>query len=338
VADHWGHGARRATLLRIASVAALLASVGLVLEPRIELMIAVVLLMFVGNAAIVPVSETLLAQRLATAQGLDVGRYGRVRVWGSAGFMLAVLVFGALLQAIELRWFAWLMVGMSGLLLCAAFNVPPAGASPAAASHQAVGRIADVIRRPEVAWFFASIFFTVLAHTSLYVYLSLYLVELGFSKSVVGVFWAVSVIVEIVFFWTQGAWFKRFTPHQWLMAAAVLCTLRFVAMATLGGSALVISLTQATHAITFAAHHAACISLVDRYFPGRLRGRGQALYGILGYGLSGVLGALAGGAIAERWGYASVFGAAAGVSLLAVFCVYASRKAANPQRASTAEG
>jgi MFS transporter, PPP family, 3-phenylpropionic acid transporter len=88
-------------------------------------------------------------------------------------------------------------------------------------------------------------------------------------------------------------------------------------------------LTQSLHAVTFAAHHAACITLVDRHFPGRLRGRGQALYGVLGYGLSGVLGALAGGAITQRFGYASVFAAAAGVSVLAVVCVAMSRRAAS---------
>ena len=43
---------------------------------------------------------------------------------------------------------------------------------------------------------------------------------------------------------------------------------------------------QLTHAVTFAAHHAACIALVSKHFPGRLRGRGQALYSALGYGLS----------------------------------------------------
>jgi PPP family 3-phenylpropionic acid transporter len=39
-----------------------------------------------------------------------------------------------------------------------------------------------VLRRPAVAWFFASVFFTVLAHTSLYAFLSLYLVSLGYGK------------------------------------------------------------------------------------------------------------------------------------------------------------
>jgi MFS transporter, PPP family, 3-phenylpropionic acid transporter len=329
VGDHWGHGAHRSRLLRIASVVALLASCLLVLQPSPGWMIVVVLLLFVGNAAIVPISETLLAQRLATASGLDVGRYGRVRVWGSLGFLVAVMSFGALLQGLGLVSFAWLMVAMGVLLCVAAFNVPVAAAHTHATTQQPGARVAEVLRRPEVAWFFASIFFTVLAHTSLYVYLSLYLVELGFGKAAVGALWAVSVAVEIVFFWTQGSWFHRFTPHQWLMAAAGLCVLRFAAMATLGGSGVLLVLTQSLHAVTFAAHHAACITLVDRHFPGRLRGRGQALYGVLGYGLSGVLGALAGGAITQRFGYASVFAAAAGVSVLAVVCVVMSRRAAS---------
>jgi hypothetical protein len=57
----------------------------------------------------------------------------------------------------------------------------------------------------------------------------------------------------------------------------------------------VLVLAQLTHAITFAAHHLACIAEVNRFFPGRLRGRGQALYTTLGYGVPGVLGGLGGG-------------------------------------------
>jgi PPP family 3-phenylpropionic acid transporter len=90
------------------------------------------------------------------------------------------------------------------------------------------------------------------------------------------------VLVEIVFFWKQGQWFPRLSPHRWLEVAAGVTLLRFVATAGGGAWAPVLLLAQLTHAITFAAHHAACITLVQRYFPGRLRGRGQALYTTLG--------------------------------------------------------
>jgi PPP family 3-phenylpropionic acid transporter len=97
-------------------------------------------------------------------------------------------------------------------------------------------------------------------------------------------------------------------------------------MALLGGSTLVLVLAQSLHAMTFAGHHAACIAMVDRHFAGRLRGRGQALYATLGYGASGVLGGVAGGAISERWGFPAVFGAAAIVALGSCACYWRSRR------------
>jgi PPP family 3-phenylpropionic acid transporter len=77
---------------------------------------------------------------------------------------------------------------------------------------------------------------------------------------------------------------------------------------------------QLLHAFTFAAQHSACIAVITRHFPGRLRGRGQALYTVLGYGTSGVLGGVAGGALSQRLGFSAVFWAAAAISLLAAFC------------------
>ena len=131
---------------------------------------------------------------------------------------------------------------------------------------------------------------------------------------------------EIVFFWTQAHWFSRWNAPTWLVIAAGVSVLRFALMASLGASTAVLVLAQALHAFTFAAHHASCIALIDRHFAGRLRGRGQALYATLGYGASGVLGGVTGGAISQRWGFPAVFGAAAAVSLAACACGWRSRR------------
>ena len=60
--------------------------------------------------------------------------------------------------------------------------------------------------------------------------------------------------------------------------------------------------------------------MVSRHFPGRLRGRGQALFTVTGYGFGGVLGVLAGGGIASRWGFEALYAAAAVLGLLALAC------------------
>lgn len=325
--DHWEHGARRATLLRIATGLALIFAAGLLFTRSYGAVSVIVLLLFLANGAIVPLAEAALSQRLATAQGLDVARYGRVRVWGSVGFIVSVTAFGIVLQATGIAALPAFLVAIFAALAVAAWRVPRGTGSHAAATPAAHGVLA-VLRRPVVVWFFAGVFLTVLAHTSLYIFLSLYLVELGYGKTAVGLLWAVSVAAEIVFFWTQGRWLARWSASAWLVIAAAASVLRFGAIAGFGGVAVVLVLAQTLHAVTFAAQHAACIALVDKHFAGPLRGRGQALYTTLGYGASGVIGGLAGGAISERFGFPAVFAASSVVSVAALLCCWHSHRLA----------
>jgi PPP family 3-phenylpropionic acid transporter len=214
---------------------------------------------------------------------------------------------------------------MNGLLLWAALRLPRGGES--AAHDEPAPAVLHLLKQPEVAWFFASIFFTVLAHSALYAFFSLYLAHLGYGKSAIGVLWAVAVAMEILFFWTQGRFFSKLSPHGWLQVVAAVSTARFAATAGAGHLGWVLLLAQMSHAVTFAAHHAACISLVHRLFPGRARGRGQALYTILGYGLSGVLGGFGGGWLIERVGYEPTFWAASAAAAMGWLCARQSARA-----------
>jgi MFS transporter, PPP family, 3-phenylpropionic acid transporter len=345
----WGdHSGRRTELIRIAAAGALAAALGLLGVAAAVPVALVTTALFVANSGVVPLYEALLAKALHTPSGIDAKRYGRVRVWGSVGFLVSVTAFGALLERVGIQVFPWFVAGMNALLLLAAWRLP---ATPAQALHEEPPPPAlQLLRRPEVAWFFASIFFTVLAHTSLYAFFSLYLVGLGYGKAAVGALWAVSVAVEIVFFWTQGRWFKWLLAYRWLQVVAVVTALRFVATAVGGAWAPVLVLAQLTHAITFAAHHTACITLVHRLFPDRLRGRGQALYTVLGYGMSGVVGGVGGGWLISHLGFAAVFWAAALCAVVAGGCAWAAARhaggagaaptpeAANGQSAVAAQG
>lgn len=322
------HSGRRAELIRMAAAGALLSALGLMGVQAAVPVAAVTVLLFLANSGVVPLYEALLSQHLHTAQGIDTARYGRVRMWGSVGFIVSVTAFGALLEGVGIGVFPAFVACMNGLLLVAALRLPATHED--AAHDDAAPPVLPLLRRPDVAWFFASVFFTVLAHTSLYAFFSLYLVSLGYGKAVVGALWAVSVVVEIVFFWKQGTWFPRLSPHRWLEVVAAVTTVRFAATAGAGAWAPVLLVAQATHAITFAAHHAACIALVHRLFPGRLRGRGQALYTTLGYGLSGVLGGVGGGWLIERQGFAAAFWAATAAGGVAWVCARQAARASPP--------
>jgi PPP family 3-phenylpropionic acid transporter len=243
------------------------------------------------------------------------------------GFITAVVLWGALLQWIGIAAFPWVVAVLNALLLLAAWRLPPQR-DEWHEDDAAPPPVLRLLRQPAVAWFFASIFFTVLAHTAMYAFFSLYLVNLGYGKAAVGALWAVAVAAEIVFFWQQGRWFRRLAAERWLQVAAATTALRFAAVAGLAAWPLALVLAQLSHALTFAAHHAACIDLVHRHFPGRLRGRGQALYTILGYGISGVLGGVGGGWLIDRLGYAAAFWASAAIAVVAWACAWRATKAA----------
>ena len=68
---------------------------------------------------------------------------------------------------------------------------------------------------------------------------------------------------------------------------------------------------------------------LNRLFAGRLRGRGQALYTTLGYGLSGVLGGVGGGWLISHLGFAAVFWAAALCALAGLISAALSARAAS---------
>ena len=89
-----------------------------------------------------------------------------------------------------------------------------------------------------------------------------------------------------------------------------------------GGVPVAFEVAQALHALTFATHHTVCIALLSHHFPGRLRGRGQALYVVVAYGLPGVLGGLAGGLLSSAFGLVSVYWACTAVSLMATACAF----------------
>ncbi|MBS0304664.1 MAG: MFS transporter [Proteobacteria bacterium] len=309
---------RRVELIRLAALGCVLSALGLLGVREAVAVSLVTMLLYLSNAGVVPLYEASLAHLLGSSGTMDLARYGRVRMWGSVGFIASVTLFGALLDLAGIGVFPWFAAAMNLLMLVAALRLPrlredvQAGAKGPAVLQR--------LRDPEVAWIFASIFFTVLAHSGLYAFFSLYLVALGYDKSAVGALWALAAAVEIGFFWTQGRWHALLAPERWLQVVAVATTLRFAAIAAGGRWPLVLVAAQLSHAVTFAAHHAACIALVHKHFPGQLRGRGQALYTILGYGISGLLGGVGGGWIIEHLGFAALFWIAAATGLVALGC------------------
>jgi len=318
----WGwfsdHTGERVKLLRYSAMAALLLSVGLWFDWSLPGLMLLLLLMFVNTSGMMPMSEAAMAHLVSEGGQFDAARYGRVRLWGSLGFLVTVVAAGAWFEAFGMGHFpAWAQATLLAVVL-SAWWLPNLKEAPHHSDERA--DIAPVLRQPRVRWFFAAMFFHVLAHIFIYAFFSLYLDGLGYSKTVIGLLWALSVVIEIGWFFTQGRWLPLLSHSGWLVLAAALMVVRMLLTAGLPLVWPLLLLAQALHAVTFATHHTVCIALLSQHFPGRLRGRGQALYSVVGYGFPGVLGGLGGGWLSSVFGLASMFWLSAACAVVATAC------------------
>jgi PPP family 3-phenylpropionic acid transporter len=318
LSDHTGH---RVKLLRFSAAVALVSSFGLWWNGGAWWLGLVLLVMFTHTSSMMSLTEAAMAHLVAG----DWGRYGRIRLWGSAGFLVTVFFAGEWFERFGMRHFPAWAGGTLAIVLIATLRLPDVR-EPATPHAQAREPVGPVLRVPAVRWFFVSLFFHVMAHFAVYGFLSLYLDSLGYGKGTIGLLWALSVVAEIAWFFLQGRLLGLMAMPRWLLLCGIAAVLRMGITAGCGQWIWALALAQALHALSFAAHHTTCIAMVSRHFPGRLRGRGQALFTVIGYGFGGVLGVLAGGAIAQRFGYVAMFSVATVLAAVASVCAWRAQR------------
>jgi MFS transporter, PPP family, 3-phenylpropionic acid transporter len=101
-----------------------------------------------------------------------------------------------------------------------------------------------------------------------------------------------------------------------MLFAFGLTMLRFLITGAAPGLLWVLVLAQLMHAVTFAAHHSACVMTMQRWFAGPLQASGQALYMSVAYGIGGTAGGLLMTFCWDKIGPREMFYAAAGLALL----------------------
>jgi len=321
ISDHTGE---RVKLLRYGATVALVSSLGLWLDfdstYGVWWLTAVLLVMFTHTSSMMPMSEAAMAHLISQGGAFDARRYGRVRLWGSLGFLVTVFAAGSWFEVFGMRHFpAWTFLSLLAVTV-SVWLLPDLKEAVHVDDEKLP--VLPILRQRAVQWFLAAAFFHVMAHIGIYVFFSLYLDAMGYSKTMIGVLWAVSVVIEIAWFYTQGRWLPKLSLTAWLIVCSAAMALRMGLTATFAHVLLVLLFAQMLHALTFATHHTVCIALLSHHFPGRLRGRGQALYVVVAYGLPGVIGGLAGGLLSSTFGLVSVYWACMVISLLATGCAF----------------
>jgi PPP family 3-phenylpropionic acid transporter len=308
LANAWGarHAGARRAIVVFSAFAVLGGFVSLYGIEGFASTAAVMLAMSVLSAGALPLVEAIAL----TALGASTGRYGPVRLWGSIGFILAVLGAGAWLDRHSPHTLLHIVVLLAAFTALVSFAIPRESGAPRARPAVALGA---VLRRADVRAFFGACFCMTVAHGAMYVFYSLYLEAEGYSKTTIGALWTLGVLAEVVLFLRLPQILRRFSLRALLLVSFACAVLRFVAIGWGVGSLAVLAAAQLLHAATFGAYHAASVAAVHKLFAGALEARGQALLSSLSYGLGGAAGTLLAG---WTWG---ALGAAPSFAVSALF-------------------
>jgi len=311
LADHTG---KRLLIVRSAAVTGLISYCAVFFgESFTWLFVTMALLSFFWSASLPLIEATTLSYL-----GESTAKYGRIRVWGSVGFIFAVTSVGYLLDSTNIAALLWAVLGFKLGIVIFSRQIPEGEiVVHAAASHS----IRQIFKRPEVLAFFAACLLMALAHGPYYTFYSIYLVENGYSKSMVGWLWAVGVICEIGIFFLMPQLMHRFGLKQIMVFSLSCAIVRFLMIGWGVDWPAIILLAQILHAATYGAHHATAMMFVHRLFRGRHQGKGQALYTSLTFGIGGTIGGIFSGYAWESLGPGLTFTVSAVAVLLGLTLV-----------------
>jgi len=195
IAPHlWGWLAdatdQQARLLRVTALAGALCWLGIFASTTFLWICTVILALGFFLSAALPLVEATTLTHL----GEHTGRYGAIRLWGSIGYIVAVVGVGYALDLFAVGALLWIVLISLGGTLAFAWLIPEAKAVPHAADQQP---ITHVLRRPEVIALITACALMAVAHGPYYTFYSIHLVGHGYSTGLTGWLWALGVICEL---------------------------------------------------------------------------------------------------------------------------------------------
>ncbi|MCL1482795.1 MAG: MFS transporter [Marinobacter sp.] len=311
----WGHlgdrTGQRVRLVRFGTITGSLCFAGVFLEPGFTGLLLVMLAFTFFWNAVLPLYEVITLQVL----GSQRSQYGKIRVWGSVGFVAAVALIGVLLEWVDIRYLPMLLGPLFVGIAVSAWLLPVEKIVRKQKSPR--GSLKAILTHPAVIAFFVMNFLLQVAHGSYYTFFSIHLQLHDYGKLAIGLLWSLGVIAEIVLFMVMHRLGARFSVRHIVLGALLLSLLRWLLIAEMASVLPVLIFAQLLHAASYGALHAVSVQYIQGFFGRDHHGQGQALYSGLTFGAGGALGAWGAGFLVDGIDTSAAFLGSAVVTALA---------------------
>jgi PPP family 3-phenylpropionic acid transporter len=218
---------------------------------------------------------------------LSKSHYGKVRLWGSLGFMGIALWLGKVLASPHEALYYLSSMAFLTLVFGAILTKYDT------TSHMSTQDDASFSLSKYWA-FWISIFLMQVSFGGFYNFFTIYETSHGISLEMTSWMWSFGVICEIVMLYFQGPLLQRNLLNI-LQFATLVTSLRWLTLYLFPDSVTLTFASQSLHAISFALYHTAAITYVFSLYPQKKLAQ-QFFLGIA-FGLGGSMGAVLSGQI-----------------------------------------
>lgn len=249
-----------------------------------------------------------LAQRRADDLGIS---FGSIKMWGSLGFAASTLIVGEILTkiGIENMIYPYLFFGTIALLVIFRLKDVKADTDPVKLKD-----VSLLVKNKPFILFLGLTLFITITHRANDSFMGIYIAELGGSEGMVGLAWFVGVLSEAVVFALAGYWFRKFHTLIFIIIAGLLYTVRWFVYAGITDPMHIVYL-QFFHGITFGIFYTTAFAYISRLIPRLLQSTGHLVFYSVFFGVSGIVGSLAGGAIIDIFSGSTLYILLASLSL-----------------------
>jgi PPP family 3-phenylpropionic acid transporter len=239
--------------------------------------------------------------------------YGKLRLWGSLGFLGAVVLAARFVDPNE-RMALPLATSVALLAaLLASLGIPDRAKLPRLGN--------EVLASPNFKLLLFSAFLGQCAHAGYDLCFTLHLFDLGMSRNAIGLAWAIGTAFEVALMASASRAFRGLAPAPLLAFALGSAALRWTILASVRSPAIIL-LLQPLHALSFGLMWLAAVGYAQERAPAHSLGTAQGLLSTA-FGAGSVTGMLLWGPAYQRGGGTLVFASAAFVAAFASACAAA---------------